>query len=211
MKESDFEIGRRYRHRNGIYEVLRRERERLVVRFDSGEERTLDAEIAARISSNIEIEERTQLPGGLHESQLQDFSWTLGAICKTGFLSAEVPPQSESGFQSDYRAVAGNVDFNTLEGYFPISEGGYNKWGCELRIEFPEMMLSNSRFVVPVGVNVVSGHSPGIARINNNGFWWHLVNQLGFRLGPKQNTGVIERNLPLNIREAFRGGINYEE
>src|SRR6266550_4211630 len=135
MEENEFLIGARYHSRKGPYEVLAIDSGNLVIRYDSGEEARVDAKTLARIATNIEREEQRIFPNGLPAGREADFAWTLGVFAGHGELHAEVPPQSQEGFLQSYQQVCGN---QPAEGYFPISFGGENKWGSELRIYYPE-------------------------------------------------------------------------
>jgi hypothetical protein len=89
---------------------------------------------------------------------------------------------------------------------FQIAIGGENKWGSELRIYIPARFCANPRFVLPANLNLVAADVPENRRINNNEFWWHLVERLNFRAGRTQNLQEIEARLPDDVRASFRQG-----
>lgn len=98
-------------------------------------------------------------------------------------LEAEVPPGHQAAFEARYLAATGQV-------ITPGSPRRYhnqpNKWAAELRVYFndPGMAASLACFVPKVEYGR-RGYLSGTYRyrINNNEFWWQLVEQQGMRLG----------------------------
>jgi len=208
MQQNEFRIGSRYHNREQAYEVLNIAGGQLQVRYDDGSEGFLDAVIAARICSNIRREEARVFPRTLPAGREQDFAWTAGCIARNGQLHAEVPPQSWSGFVHDYSVISQVQNVHNEPCIVQITHGGDNKWGCELRIYLPEQVCSGSRFILPANLRLVSGNAPGILRINNNEFWWFLVERLGFRAGRSQDVARIELRLAPDLRQSFRDGVS---
>ncbi|MGA2660206.1 MAG: hypothetical protein ABSH34_22125 [Verrucomicrobiota bacterium] len=180
--------------------------DQLRVRYDDSHEGALDPVIAARIHSNIQREEAMAFPRTLPRGREQDFCWTLGVIAQSGELHAEVPPQSWAGFVHEYRAASQIQDVANEPCVMPITHGGHNKWGCELRIYVPRGLCAGPRFVLPENVNLVDGNVPGVLRVNSNEFWWFLVERLGFRAGRAQDLTRIESRLPPDCRQSFHEG-----
>lgn len=206
MRADEFMVGGRYRNRNQSYEVLEIRDGQIRARNDDLTEYEVNAELAARIHTNIQREEAGAFPRQLTAQQHQDFAWTLGVIARNGELHAEVPPQSWRGFEHDYRTVTGNVDTAAEPCVFRIAIGGDNKWGSELRIYVPTRFCNMPRFVLPANLNLVAADVPQNRRINNNEFWWHLVERLNFRVGGIQNQQQIEAQLPNEFLQSFRDG-----
>ena len=48
---------------------------------------------------------------------------------------------------------------------------------------YPARLCNNARFVLPANLNLVDANVPEKRRINNNEFWWHLIERLGFCAG----------------------------
>jgi hypothetical protein len=206
MQPNEFLIGSRYRNRIQGYEVLDIRNDQIRVRYDDLTEEWGDAAIFARIHTNIQREEAGAFPRQLPAGRNQDFAWTLGMIAVYGELHAEVPPQSWRGFEHDYRTLTGNHNIAAEPCVFQIAIGGENKWGSELRIYIPARFCANPRFVLPANLNLVAADVPENRRINNNEFWWHLVERLNFRAGRTQNLQEIEARLPDDVRASFRQG-----
>ena len=207
MRPDEFVAGCRYRNRNGWYEVLQIKGNDLVVRYETGKEMQFDAETQARIISNIGIEERSVIPSNLSSTEMQTFGWTLGVIACQGELQAEIPPQSWRGFCHDYVSATGVCDIEKVEGLYRLTKGGHNKWGCELRIYLPENVVEQQRFCLPSDVALASCPHEGKVRVNNNKFWWHLVQRLGFVCGGKQDIRKIRKRLPAELHVSFDNGM----
>lgn len=99
-------------------------------------------------------------------------------------LEAEVAPNSQKRFEARYlKATATKISPGSPQFYQTQS----NKWGAELRVYFndPGMAISLSAR----GLHVESsrnGYRSGeyAYRINDNKFWWDLVEGQSLRLGP---------------------------
>ena len=206
MNANEFLIGSRYRNRDQGYEVLDIRGDQIRVRYDNLTEEWGEAVIFARIHTNIQREEAGAFPRQLPAGRNQDFAWTLGIIARHGELHAEVPPQSWRGFEHDYRRITGNHNIDAEPCIFHIAEGGDNKWGSELRVYIPARLCVMQRFVLPANLNLVAADVPENRRINNNEFWWLLIERLGFRAGRVQDQNQIEARLPEDVRQSFRDG-----
>lgn len=98
-------------------------------------------------------------------------------------LEAEIAPKSQSRFEKRYLAATGvNVSPGAPEYY----QTQPNKWGTELRVYFndPGMAIS----LAASGVHVEKarkGYRSGDCnyRVNDNNFWWKLVEHHSLRLG----------------------------
>ncbi len=60
--DNPFEVGRRYRNRNGAYEVLALEDEQMTILYDNGRVQTVSIPMQARIWANIQIDETPTKP-----------------------------------------------------------------------------------------------------------------------------------------------------
>ena len=88
-------------------------------------------------------------------------------------------------------------------GYFPIDTvTDDDKWGAELRINFS----ARADLEFPPAVQSRSGARAGTLRINNNQYWWQLV-QVGFRLGTRHDVDRVRATVPPVFRTAFDDGL----
>ncbi len=203
MQANEFIVGSRYRNRDQGYEVLDIQGDQLHVRYDDLTEDWGDSTLFARIYTNIQREEAGAFPRQLAAGRNQDFAWTLGVIARHGELHAEVPPQSWRGFEHDYRTITGNPNIADEPCVFRSAIGGGNKWGSELRIYIPERFCNDARFILPANLNLVAADVPDRRRINNNEFWWFLVERLNFRAGKTQGQNEIQARLPNDVLNSF--------
>lgn len=98
-------------------------------------------------------------------------------------LEAEVPPKSQSRFEKRYEAATKHA---VLPGKPKHYQNQPNKWGTELRVYFNDPGMAAS--LTAVGKHVEHprrGYQAGKYqyRVNDNKFWWKLVEESGFRLG----------------------------
>jgi hypothetical protein len=200
-----FEIGGRYRNRKGWYEVLAIHAGKLVARYDDGTEARLNPEMQRGIIGNIAKDEARVTPYPAGDARQQGWARTIGILAASARLEAEVPPKSAEGFQRAYAESTGDNSVWQSPTVYLLEEG-VDKWGSELRIYFPKSIVDDC-FVLPAGVSVVKGFSPNEMRINDNGYWWSLVRDLGFRVGAPQDIASIRTRMPENLRTAFDEGI----
>lgn len=98
-------------------------------------------------------------------------------------LEAEVQPHGQSRFEKRYFDATGVA----VSPGSPVHyQNQNNKWGMELRVYFNEKAIAAS--LSAMGLNVEKsrdGYRSGeyIYRVNNNKFWWNLVEISGLRLG----------------------------
>jgi hypothetical protein len=200
-----FEVGGRYRNRNGWYEVLAVQGGKLVVRYDDGCEARLDAAMQEKIMANMSQEERRVTPYRDGDSRQRSWARTIGVLAASARLEAEVPPQSVRGFASNYTDATGDHGILNHRHVYLLHDN-VDKWGSELRIYLPRRYV-DADFTLPDGVDVVSGFSPSESRVNNSGFWWDLVRDLGFRVGDVQDVSAIRSRMPHHLLEAFDEGV----
>jgi hypothetical protein len=206
MTTGFFQVGARYRNRKTAFEVSGIDADALTVRLEDVTETTYSAEMQVRIISNMEREQARFLPGGLAANRENDFAWTLGAVAATARLEAEVPPRAWPGFVRTYENYTGVVLSPESRGVYLLA-GDDNKRGAELRLYFSEELASSSRLALPAYVFVVAGSSPGDSRVNNNAFWWHLVERCGFVAGPIQDDQAIRMRISPELQPDFEQGI----
>ncbi len=204
VEANEFKVGGRYRNAKDNYEVLSMDGAEMCVRYDGGAEQNLDCATQAKIVSRLEREEMSAVPPNTRAGTEGDVAWTLGTLAKHANFEAHVPPQSAKGFSSTYRRRWPDAPAD-LPACYPIANAA-SKWSVQLRICFPEKFESDRRFSLPNDVKSVAAPEPHIRRINNNAFWWHLVEQLGFQLGNAQDINKISKQLPEHLRAAFLDG-----
>ena len=201
-----FEVGGRYRNRIGWYEVLAIRDDEMTVRYENdGTQKKLDFESQRRIIANIEFEEKLVIPFAEEGKNIKYF-FTLGYICKKGFIEAIIPPKSKSGFDNTYRRVKGKYPSDAIEGYYIHHDENVDKWGVEMRLTLEisgEIDVDDLEF--GNNIRVVNSPNDREIRINNNAFCWQLL-QIGFDLGRGQDKLVILDNIPDKFRETFMAG-----
>jgi len=98
-------------------------------------------------------------------------------------LEAEVPPGYQANFEARYLAATGRIIAPGKPKYYQSQP---NKWAAELRVYFndPGMAASIACFGPRVEYGR-RGYLSGVYhyRVNNNDFWWNLVENQGMRLG----------------------------
>jgi hypothetical protein len=98
-------------------------------------------------------------------------------------LQAEVAPGGQSAFEQRYLAATSrNISPGSPRHY----QAQMNKWGAELRVYFDDPGMAVS--LAASGLPVEYGRRGYLAgkyryRVNNNEFWWALVENHGLRLG----------------------------
>jgi len=202
-----FEIGGRYRNRFGWYEVLRINGDQMHIRYElDGREDNVSMAIQKRIVENISREEERVSP---HDdiSKNQTYFFTLGYICKHGFIEADIPPKSKNGFDRNYHRMKGRYPTSGLPGYYVHPDPDVDKWGVEMRLTFKipsTISLSDLDFG---GFSPVE--CPGATnklRINSNAFCYRLL-AMGFELGEHHNISKVETSIPERYRAEFRSGL----
>jgi len=196
-----FIIGQRYFDRKGAYTVIEIRDGKVKFKYDDGQVNVGDITVKSRIHSNILAEQKSQ-----HPYQSHSYFKTLGFLARRAEFHAEVPPKSQSGFEDRYLKLVGKRPVLHKDKYFPIEVvKDDDKWAAELRIYLPE----TEGLDFPSDVELRSGHSSGILRINNNEFWWRLIG-LGFRLGTGHAVQLIKSNIPAAFAADFEAGMSYK-
>jgi len=200
-----FHVGGQYCNRLGTYTVKSMDKTNMVVVMDeSGDEKTLKISNAARVYSNIKLEERKTLMG-IRDADLQaNFTWTLGVICAIGRLEVEVGYFYWDIFYKRYFGVTG-IDPTGLPRCYRL-DINTDKPGHETMVYFPKWLTEEPCFTFPRGVKWVSSTNGKEMRVNNNEMWWNMIG-LGFRLGEKQDVNKIVKKLG-DRSERFLDGYN---
>jgi hypothetical protein len=102
----------------------------------------------------------------------------------SGFLlQAEVAPGGQSGFEDRYLSATGDV---VSPGHPQHYQSQDNKWGAELRVYFNDPAIIST--LNSKSIHVEAGRDGYLSgsymyRVNNNEWWWELVEVHGLRLG----------------------------
>jgi hypothetical protein len=167
-------------------------------RYENGKEQTGLIADKARIYRNMLGEDRH-----LYPFQSEGFFRAIGIFAAHADFQAEVPPQSQRGFEENYYTLTGVRPIPHNDGYYPIEVAtSRDKWGPELRIYFPDR---SDPLELPPGVEIRSGKADGLIRINSNHLWWQLV-RAGFRLGKQQHADAIRATIPAQFVGDFNEG-----
>ena len=191
--------GERYEDRRGEYTVLKIAGDVMTIQYADGSQRDDNVQIKSRTYRNILIEQRAQ-----HPLLSDGYFFTVGFLAIKSEFNAEVPPQSQQGFEERYFLSAGTRPALHRDGYFPIQiETTWDKWGSELRIYCP---ANHPPLELPPDVELRDTPDPGLVRINNNALWWKLVN-IGFRLGKGHRIDEIRATVPRQFQTSFERGV----
>jgi hypothetical protein len=203
-----FEIGQTYNNpKLGDYTVLSFNGNTMKVHFNTNDdsciERELNIRTAAQIIFNAKCNEAKTMKSksigniGNHEA----IAFTIGKIAKYGklFVCGLCDNKFEA-FQVRYEKAAPRIEnFD----FIAVLHNDSNKWGTELSIYLPKDF--DHDISLPEDINLLTDGS-GFT-INNNSFFWHLVEKLGFVLGDKQNIEHIADNFTSKAtKEAFLKG-----
>lgn len=198
FKNFVFEVGCRYKNREGWYEVVKTDKENITVIFDNGNTKVLNKKIAERICFNLSVENEKVIPNTIKSEA--DFFWTIGALSNCE-MRAEILNHSKQGFLKEYFNCSGKGDSKYI---YVINNT--EKWGSELRIDVTKRIVDNKRFCLPNNVSVVKGYNSTF-NINNNCFCWHLIKFFGFYFD-SNNKNIIVRNIPEKYLKDFEDGKN---
>jgi len=209
-KNSVFIIGGRYANRRGKYEVLDLKEHTMLIRYDDMTEQEVSIVTQARILTNMAVETASIAPYSASLSKRNDqFFFTLGFLAiRVTMIEAIVPPHALVGFSQNYSSLKGAKPRQGQGGLY-VHRFEVDKWGCELRITFraTQQELTNLDFGPDAHV-VEDPANPGTRwRINNNGFWWRLLNR-GFEMGNVQSANQIRTKIPLQYKQQFDLGGN---
>ena len=197
----EFAIGGIYRNRNGEYEVVGRDGDRLDVVYADGSSTTLTATAQARIARNIEIDEDALVPAPSVEAN-EAFFENVGFLAASPILiEGFSPEQSVAGFADVYRRLTGQPleATNTFYNHGP----NVDKWGVELRVEFSARYPRD--YFGDGSTPVASPKGASTVRINNNALVRRLF-ALGFVFGTVQNATRIRARVPPRFHDAFDRG-----
>lgn len=204
-----FAVGHRYRNRRGEYEVLSCGAATMTIRYDDGVIQTAAPGIQWRIHRNLEASAMQASPyRNAGRDRNAAFFRSVGFLSvRASMLEAIIQSNGFKAFSTRHNQVVGHEPLCGSEGLY-IHSAHVDKWGCELRVTFEATEAEMSSLDFGPDVNVVENPSARLAswRINNNEFWWHLL-QLGFNMGSVQDPERIRTRLPMAYISAFVEGV----
>lgn len=143
----------------------------------------------------------------MNESQQEQFFFSLGFLAaRATRLEAFVPKHRLETFVTHYADIKGRNLQEKEKGLY-VLEAKAHKWGYELRVTFlatPEE-ISSLDFGSKVKILDDPSKHGVLWRINNNAFWWKLL-EFGFEMGGQQKSKAIEAHIPKEYREKFKQG-----
>lgn len=135
------------------------------------------------------------------------FFFSLGFLAaRATRLEAFVPKHRLDTFASRFAEIKGR-DLQDKEKGVYILEAKAHKWGHELRVTFLATPEEISLLDFGSKVKILDDPSKhGVLwRINNNAFWWKLL-EFGFEMGGQQKVKAIEAHVPSKYRDTFKQG-----
>lgn len=142
----------------------------------------------------------------MKESEKQ-FFFSLGFLAaRATRLEAFVPKHRLDTFTTRYADIKG-LNLQEKEKGLYVLEAQAHKWGYELRVTFlatPEE-ISSLDFGSKVKILDDPSKASVLWRINNNTFWWKLL-EFGFEMGGQQKVKAIEAHVPSKYRDTFKQG-----
>lgn len=222
-KNFKFEIGSKYKHNLGDYEVLRIECDKLFVRFEDDSTRHLTLNLAQRshlkrlldeIVPEVPIRKHsvcfdTDKPFATSEYNEENFYWTLGALVRCIKLRAEIGgiKHIEKFIKRYSDILVSQVTLESLRSNSCILFPEQHKTGHELRMAIPAALYVDPKFCLPgIGHIEHSTKSKAKVRINNNNLIWFLVSHHNFRFSETQNYKQIENSIPERQLDNFHSG-----
>jgi len=209
----EFKVGNKYNHpKFGEYTVLSFSgNDKMKVSFvesEKSEVRELTIRVAAQMIFNQECEIAKALNGkSLERKGTEDqIAYTIGRIAKYGYLCITgIQDRKFDAFKIRYEKATSKV-IEKIENISLLCDNS-NKWGTELTINLPKDFTNNDSFALPENTNIIE-NKDGTFTINDNKFWWCLVEKFGFVLGKNQDFTVIYDHCPKELRESLIKGFN---
>jgi HPt (histidine-containing phosphotransfer) domain-containing protein len=192
--------GEKGEDRNGEYDVVAINGNKLTYRYSDGTTHEGDLAIKQRINDGIQAEkaranEPKKIPGYLREDEIEwtpEMSWFLGYLAGPGKarIFAEAPPKYEEAVVNKYHDLTGII-LEEKPGVFNIAPE--TKWSPELAVMF------RPTEEIPDDI-ARQQQKPGL--VNRNQFVWSLVRN-GFRFGERPNVDLIRSKVPESMQDYF--------
>lgn len=198
----ELRVGATYRNREREYEVVAIQGDQMTVRYDDGSTGVLTRSVQRRIVENIARDTRAVEPSR-DPAVNRDYFRTIGVLARyASLVEGFAPPESVRGFSETYQQLTGRR--LAQEPTFYEHPSGTDKWGIELRIQFPAQYEGQGLEFGSASVRAVSAPN-GELRINNNAFIRQLF-RLGFTFGTGQDIDRIRARIPAEHRPEFDQG-----
>lgn len=198
----EFRIGGTYRNRKGEYEVLDIRGDMIVARYDDRTVIELTQSTQRRIAENMALEAQLREPS-TDERVNRAYFRTIGYLAAhTTVLEGFAPPRAVAGFRDTYRQLTGR-ELRDEKGFYPHSRET-DKWGVELRVQFPAAAPGLALDFGASDIGVVAAPNREL-RINSNRFIKDLF-RIGFVLGGRQDLERIGSRVPTSYQSEFNAG-----
>lgn len=214
-----FTVGKTYNHpKFGEYKVLafNNHNTTMTVMFKSEENKPekQTKELTIKIAATMIFNEKCNIAKAMNRKSIvvngteNQIAYTIGRIAVKGSLYiCGVQDKKFEAFKYRYEKVG-----NTLEKIKDITIlcDDSNKWGTECSISLPALFTDNEYFALPEKTHIIENKDKTFT-INDNNFWWYLVEKMGFILGSKQDIEKIKEKFPNEtLREEFLKGVKDE-
>ena len=199
----EFEIGKNYEHNKwGEYTVLAFLcNDKMEVRFGEGEKSEVKT-LGIRLAANMIFNNRCELAKSLNRKSVvvngseSQIAYTIGRIAKYGCMCiTRILDNKYEAFKIRYEKCGNNIE--KIENISILCNNA-NKCGTEYTIQLPKGFNNNESFALPEGTNLIE-HRDGGFTINDNKFWWCLVEKFGLRLGKNQDIENMKRVCPKSL------------
>lgn len=210
----EIEIGKKYNHNKwGEYTVLSFiGNDKMKVSFGEGEKSEVK-ELTIRIAANMIFNNKCDLAKSLNKKSVvvngseSQIAYTIGRIAKLGYLCITGILDSKfDAFKVRYEK-AGNVMGDKVDNITLLCNDA-NKWGTEYTIQLPKGFSDDDNFALPEDTNFIE-NKDGTYTINDNKFWWCLVEKFGFVLGKVQDINRIKKYCPKDLVDSLISGNNF--
>jgi hypothetical protein len=221
-KSFTFSIGESYLHNSGEYVIDSMNNEKILVTFKDGSKKEFGKEMAKKIHLNktLEVlkpyisksshskiigEDKPFIEGNFKQ---EDFAWTLGAFARYSNIRAEVGgTENIEKFVKRYGSYVENITISNIKKNTNILFPERYKFGQELRIAIPSVIVKNKRFCLPgLGHIEESTKEKKTIKINNCRLVWQLIERWGFQFAKTQNYKRISDYIEEQYKKDFEDG-----
>ena len=207
----ELEVGKKYNHNKwGEYTVLSLSNEKMMVRFGEGETSEVK-ELTIRLAAQMIFNQNCEVAKALNKKSIvekgsdEQVAYTIGRIARYGYICITgIQDRKFEAFKYRYEKATGEK-LEKIENISLLCDNS-NKWGTELTINLPKDFTKNEYFALPENTNFIE-NKDGTYTINDNKFWWSLVENFGFKLGKIQDFDIVKERCPKELKEYLVKGI----
>jgi hypothetical protein len=215
-----FTVGETYNHSKwGEYKILSLNNNgTMVVMFKTEESKPEEERkttvLTIKIAATMIFNEKCSIAKAMNRKTVSikgtenQIAYTIGRIASMGSLYVcGVQDKKFEAFKYRYEKAG-----NTLEKIENITVlcNDSNKWGIECSISLPILFTDNDYFALPEDTHIIKNKDKTFT-INDNNFWWYLVEKMGFVIGNKQDIEEIKENFPTEtLKDYFLKGVKGE-